>query len=142
MAAEPSAVTSASASASTTTLPPAAAAAAACSTVPIPVLAEVEDLPPPPKTKAQGHEQWEAFLRERFVRGEDEDFEYERVDLDEEFDVLERTEREEAWFDEESPEWVGEDGEAEGDGDGDRDMRDREKPVERFLVGETGVQDF
>jgi len=61
------------------------------------------------------------------VRGEDEDFEYERVDEDEEFDVLERREREEAWFDEESPEWVDED-EEEGDG--------------KMLIGETGVQDF
>ncbi|KAK0655119.1 coiled-coil domain-containing protein-domain-containing protein [Cercophora newfieldiana] len=93
---------------------------------------EVEDLPPP-KTKVQGRERWEAFLRERFVRGEDEDFEYRRVDLEEEYDVLERIEKEEAWFDEETPEWVGEDGE----GDGER----MERP-ERVLVGETGVQDF
>ncbi|KAK4443719.1 coiled-coil domain-containing protein-domain-containing protein [Podospora aff. communis PSN243] len=91
----------------------------------------VDDLPPP-KTKSQGREQWEAFLRERFVRGEDEDFEYVRVDMEEEYDVLERTEREEAWFDEETPEWVGEDGEEGGKG---------ERP-ERILTGETGVQDF
>lgn len=88
---------------------------------------EVEDLPPP-KTKEQGRERWEDFLRERFVRGEDEDFEYERVDEDEEFDVLERREMEEAWFDEESPEWV--DAEEEEGGDG------------KMLTGETGVQDF
>jgi hypothetical protein len=103
----------------------------ACFTAGVPPIAEVEDVTPP-KTKAHGREQWESFLRERFVRGEDEDFEYERVDLEEEYDVLERTEREEAWFDEESPEWVGEDGDGEERG---------QKP-ERILMGETGVQDF
>ncbi|KAK0633757.1 coiled-coil domain-containing protein-domain-containing protein [Immersiella caudata] len=92
----------------------------------------VDDLPPA-KTKAQGREQWEAFLRERFVRGEDEDFEYGRVDLEEEYDVLERSEREEAWFDEETPEWVGEDADEEGE---------RGARPERILTGETGVQDF
>ena len=97
-----------------------------------------EDVPPP-KTKEEGLTQWEDFLRERFIRGEDEDFDYGLVDGEEEFDALERTEREEAWFDEESPGWVGD---GDGDGDGEDVDMERDRRVERVLVGETGIQDF
>jgi hypothetical protein len=103
---------------------------------PATAIGDREDVPPP-ETKEEGLTQWENFLRERFIRGEDEDFDYGLVDGEEEFDVLERTEREEAWFDEESPEWVG-----DGDGDGEDIDMERDRRVERVLVGETGIQDF
>ncbi|KAK4039587.1 hypothetical protein C8A01DRAFT_16451 [Parachaetomium inaequale] len=88
-----------------------------------------ETLTPPPKTREEGRGQWEAYLRDRFIRGEDEDFDYAAVDEDEEYDVFEREEREEAWFEEEDPEWAtsGEEGAGRAD---------------KVLLGETGVQDF
>ncbi|KAK0665837.1 coiled-coil domain-containing protein-domain-containing protein [Cercophora samala] len=87
------------------------------------------ELLPPPKTKEEGVERWREFLRDRFIRGEDEDFEYEKVDDMDEFDELERREREEEWIEGEEPGWVG----SEDEGGG---------RVERVLKGETGVQDF
>lgn len=75
-----------------------------------------------PATKEEGFERWKAEMTLKFLRGEDQDFEYEVVDESEEWDSIERRENEERWFEEEEPEWVG-----EGD------------PVKR---GETGVQDF
>lgn len=84
----------------------------------------------PAQTREEGQEQWHAFLRERFVRGGDEDFDYAGlVDNDDELDILERMEEEEAWFDEEEPGWA-----SDGDEGGGK--------VERVLEGETGVQDF
>ncbi len=85
----------------------------------------------PPRTREEGRKQWEEFLRDRFVRGEDGDFEYARVDGDDEYDVLEREEREEAWFEAEDPGWV-----SEGEGGEDTIVEDK------VLHGETGVQDF
>ncbi|KAH6628735.1 coiled-coil domain-containing protein-domain-containing protein [Chaetomium tenue] len=64
---------------------------------------QTASLIPPPKTRAEGRAQWEEFLRDRFVRGEDADFDYAPVDADDEYDVLEREEREEAWFEDEDP---------------------------------------
>ncbi|KAK0725761.1 hypothetical protein B0H67DRAFT_532144, partial [Lasiosphaeris hirsuta] len=61
-----------------------------------------------PESREQGRALWEGYLRERFIRGGDEDFEYARVDGDEALDVLERREEEERWFDEEEADWVGE----------------------------------
>ncbi|EGS22668.1 uncharacterized protein CTHT_0011410 [Thermochaetoides thermophila DSM 1495] len=87
------------------------------------------DLLPPPTNKEEGRAQWEEFLRDRFIRGEDDDFDYSLIDDNDEYDVLERQEQEEAWFDEEEPEWASSCGE-EGEGGG------------RVLKGETGVQDF
>ncbi len=83
----------------------------------------------PPRTREEGRLQWEGFLRDRFVRGEDLDFEYADVDGDEEYDVLEREEREEAWFEAEDPGWVSDSGEG-----GEQRAA--------VLLGETGVQDF
>ena len=74
----------------------------------------------------EGRKRWEDFVRERFVRGRDEDFDYAAVDNDESYDILERADQEDRWFDEEEPEWAD-----EGD-----------EKVERPLEGETGVQDF
>ncbi|OAQ60514.1 O-methyltransferase [Pochonia chlamydosporia 170] len=71
-------------------------------------------------TKEEGVELWREFLRERFIRGGDEEFDYAGVDGDEELDVVLRRDEEDRWFDEEEPSW----------GDGER------------KIGETGVQDF
>lgn len=79
-------------------------------------LSESED----PKTKEAGQERWKYAMTLRFLRGEDEDFEYQDVDQSEEWDFIERREREEEWFEDEEPEFV------EGGG----------------KEGETGVQDF
>jgi Coiled-coil domain containing protein 97-like, C-terminal len=56
------------------------------------------------------------------LRGGDADFDYREVDENEEFDEVEKREKEARWFDEEEPEW---DGEESGG-----------------TSGETGVQDF
>ena len=117
--------------------------------------------PPPPQTRDEGRARWEAFLRDRFIRGGDEDFDYSRVEGDDELDVLKLEEREEAWFDEEDPAWVGDDDEddeeEENDDEDDKIDFDMERnglnevrggggtgtrTVERVLKGETGVQDF
>jgi hypothetical protein len=98
------------------------------------------ELTPPPKTREEGRAQWVEFLRDRFIRGEDEDFDYAAVDGDEGYDVLEREDREEAWFEEEEPEWAsdGDGSSDEGEGEGGR----HGGKAERVLKGETGIQDF
>ncbi|KAK4143534.1 coiled-coil domain-containing protein 97 [Dichotomopilus funicola] len=95
----------------------------------------------PPHTRAEGREQWEAYLRDRFIRGEDGDFDdYAKVDGDDEYDELERQAREEAWFEEEEAAWeVGDDEEGEEEGRGGKGGCGT---GERVLEGETGVQDF
>lgn len=100
-----------------------------------------------PATKEQGRATWDEFLRERFVRGGDEDFDYDQVDKNEDLDSLEHMDREEAYFDEEEPEWADDSdvdkistGSAAGDG---QNPKERQKPKrERILVGQTGIQDF
>ncbi|ORY67475.1 coiled-coil domain-containing protein-domain-containing protein [Pseudomassariella vexata] len=82
------------------------------------------------ETKDEGRERWEEFLRCRFVHGLDEDFNYDPVDQNDALDVLERRDEEEAWFNEEEPEWVSEGG-AENEG-----------AKKKRLEGETGIQDF
>lgn len=53
----------------------------------------------PPKTRAEGEAQWKEFLRDRFIQGKDEDFDYGGlIDGNDEFDGLERREREEKWY--------------------------------------------
>lgn len=78
-----------------------------------------------PATKEEGRELWNEFLTERFVRGEDPDFDYAKVDNDEGLDAMERQDEQDAWFDEEEPAWAG------GD-----------ETDATMLQGETGVQDF
>lgn len=97
----------------------------------------------PAATKEEGRERWEEFLRDRFVRGGDEEFEYRAVDEDDDLDVLERKDREDAWFDDESPDWATTPG-AEGDDQKQRDGEEDEEKgrPERILLGETGIQDF
>lgn len=95
----------------------------------------------PPRTRAGGRQQWEAYLRDRFIRGGDDDFEYARVDGDDEYDVLERAEQEDAWFDEEDPSWASDSPAASSNSSSGAGAHGR-RPVERILTGETGIQDF
>ncbi|KAK0717237.1 hypothetical protein B0T26DRAFT_647051 [Lasiosphaeria miniovina] len=108
-------------------------------------LAKLEDLETemaaPPRTRAGGRQQWEAYLRDRFIRGGDDDFEYARIDGDDEYDVLERAEQEDAWFDEEDPSWASDSPAASSNSSSGAGAHDR-RPVERILTGETGIQDF
>lgn len=76
-------------------------------------------------SREEGIERWKFEMTLRFLRGGDEDFDYRDVDESEEYDEVEKREKEERWFDEETPEWDGEGGE-ENVG----------------TSGETGVQDF
>jgi len=82
------------------------------------VLPEEED--EVPKSKEEGFERWKFGMTVRFLRGDDEDFDYGAVDGSDELDEVERREREESWFEGEEPEWVD----------------------EAAKSGETGVQDF
>lgn len=95
-----------------------------------------------PKTKEEGRQRWEEFLRERFVHGGDEEFDYSKVDGDEDLDLMEDREREEEWFDDEEPEWADDSDEAhETNGKDENGGRTRTKR-ERVLMGETGIQDY
>ncbi|CZT48408.1 uncharacterized protein RSE6_09094 [Rhynchosporium secalis] len=73
-----------------------------------------------PTTKENGLERWKFGMTLRFLKGDDEDFDYAPVDGSDELDDVERREREESWFEGEEPEWVDEAGKS----------------------GETGIQDF
>ncbi|KAK3943964.1 putative coiled-coil domain-protein [Diplogelasinospora grovesii] len=90
--------------------------------------------------KEEAHEQWKEYWRDRFIRGDDEDFDYSRVDNDDVYDTLERREEEDAWFDEETPRWASDEQDlAEDD---DINGGNGKRQVERILEGETGIQDF
>ena len=78
-----------------------------------------------PITKEEGQELWNEYLTERFVRGEDLDFDYSKVDDDENLDAMERQDEQDAWFDDEEAAWASDSG---------NDAR--------VLHGETGIQDF
>ncbi|KAL2852200.1 coiled-coil domain-containing protein-domain-containing protein [Aspergillus pseudodeflectus] len=83
-----------------------------------------EDRDEIPGSKEEGEETWRWEMTMRFLRGEDEEFDYTTVDGNEEFDDL--TEELDKYFDDEEPEWL-----VEGEGD-----------VKERLQGETGIQDF
>lgn len=104
-----------------------------------------------PTTREEGRAAWEDFLRERFVRGGDEDFDYGRVDGDEDLDAMEDRDREEAYFDEMEPEWAddsdgleeGQDEEGIGGGEHEGGPGGVKRPRrERMLLGQTGIQDY
>ncbi|KFA47512.1 hypothetical protein S40293_02168 [Stachybotrys chartarum IBT 40293] len=59
----------------------------------------------PAADRAQGQQLWRVFLSERFILGDDEDFDYTTVDGNEEYDMMERQDEEEKWYDEEEPGW-------------------------------------
>ncbi|TLS21804.1 uncharacterized protein PpBr36_09305 [Pyricularia pennisetigena] len=93
-----------------------------------------QDLDPDPKDAEAGREQWFEFLQDRFVSGGDDEFDYSKVDENEEYDDIERQDAEDAWFDNEVPQWHDDDDDANGPAAG------RTRP--RELKGETGIQDF
>ncbi|KAK7715198.1 hypothetical protein SLS64_003896 [Diaporthe eres] len=99
-----------------------------------------------PATKEEGRAAWEDFLRERLVRGGDDDFDYGPVDGDERLDELECRDREEEWFDGEEPEWASDGSEGSSGSAGvvglDGEPGRRKGPRERVLTGQTGVQDY
>ena len=119
------------------------------------------ELSAPAATRDEGRERWRAFLRDRFVHGGDDEFDYRAVDENDEYDVLERKDLEDAWFDDEDPGWATEETDdgrpsssARASGLGDRNGKDEDQdmdgdtrerprsPVDRILQGETGIQDF
>lgn len=77
-----------------------------------------------PKDREEGLERWKEAMTLRFLQGKDGDFEYEAVDESEEWDVVERQDAEEKWFEDEEPEWASDDG-----------KKGRK-------ANETGIQDF
>ncbi|KOS18838.1 hypothetical protein ESCO_000077 [Escovopsis weberi] len=81
----------------------------------------------PVEDREQGLQLWRAFVEERFVHGEDEDFDYAAVDADDDLDVAARNEAEDAWFEQEDPAWAAE------------DLLTGEKQA---ISGQTGIQDF
>lgn len=99
--------------------------------------AEWADLSTPPSNRAEAADQWREYLRARFVRGGDTDFDYATVDEDEDYDTLARRDAEDAWFEDEDPEWVSTEAFEEARQDTERQSQSRPQ-----LQGETGVQDF
>ncbi|KAG8625244.1 hypothetical protein KVT40_006995 [Elsinoe batatas] len=75
-----------------------------------------------PKTQVEGLEMWREVMEQRFLRGEDPDFDYSKVDTNMEYDDREEETRrfEDEYFAKEDEEFIGEGSPA----------------------GETGVQDF
>lgn len=74
-----------------------------------------------PKDKEEGLSRWKYQMTMRFLNGEDNDFPYQDIDENDEWDIIENREAEDRWFEDEEPQWVGKD-----------DRRE----------GETGIQDF
>ncbi|KAM0280152.1 hypothetical protein ACHAQH_004224 [Verticillium albo-atrum] len=83
-----------------------------------------------PADKHEARERWHQLLTRRFVHGQDDDFDYDKVDYDESFDAMEQRDAEDAWFEAEEPGWASD--------------RESDDPARRQTVqaGETGVQDF
>ncbi|KAF4119911.1 Coiled-coil domain containing protein (DUF2052) [Geosmithia morbida] len=115
------------AEAATTTSPPSAAAIATSSN---PDTRDEEDdgsgnrtwVDVTPADREEGIQLWRDFLEYRFVRGQDEDFDYAIVDGDHDLDSLERQDEQDSWFDDQEPGWASD--------------------TEHQVHGETGVQDF
>ncbi|KAL9128440.1 MAG: hypothetical protein Q9217_002873 [Psora testacea] len=88
-----------------------------------------------PSSKEDGAQRWKKEMELRFLRGDDGEFDYEKVDGNEAYDdhrTFERDEQE-RWFDEEEPQWTITDKGTVDSQNGDNSPH---------LVGQTGVQDF
>ena len=83
-----------------------------------------EDPDEVPRSKEEGFERWKFEMTLKFLGGEDKDFDYKDVDAGGEWDEIENRDVEERWFEDEEPEWVG------------------EEDTEGTVGGETGIQDF
>ncbi|KAK6839520.1 hypothetical protein PG995_007209 [Apiospora arundinis] len=111
-----------------------AAQPAGAASVTLPDLGEVlqdEVQATKPTSQEEGQQKWKDFLRNRFILGHDEDFDYGPVDGNDALDELERQDEEEAWFGDEEPSWVSEEDEEV------TAAKDKSR-----LQGETGLQDF
>ncbi|OCT54963.1 hypothetical protein CLCR_03108 [Cladophialophora carrionii] len=105
------------------------------------ILAEEKD--EVPTNKEEGLDRWKWEMEARFLRGGDDDFDYDAVDQNSEYDdrVVEERDAQDRYFDEETPHFVEGEGEGEGEGgDGRRRSGSDSRPHD--LKGETGVQDF
>lgn len=87
------------------------------------IVAVEQDEEDRPKNKQEGWEKWKYAMEQRYLRGQDGDFEYDQVDNNDEYDDWdeETRRRQDDYFDEEPEEYVGE-----------SDQH----------TGETGIQDF
>ena len=83
-----------------------------------------EDPDEVPKSKEDGFERWKFEMTIKFLKGEDQDFDYKEVDENDEWDIIEGKEEEERWFEDEEPEWI------------------EEEEGTETVGGETGIQDF
>ncbi|KAL8383610.1 hypothetical protein RB595_010688 [Gaeumannomyces hyphopodioides] len=137
-ASSPSSSPSPSPSPSSPTDPDKEAATITTTTTNFSVDAAIDDAPP--ADRAEARERWLDFLRDRFVAGRDDDFDYGPVDGDDDLDAQERRDAEEAWFDLEEPSWGGGDGDHDDDMDGGGGTADGAATRERR--GETGIQDY
>ena len=83
-----------------------------------------------PNDKEEGLNRWRKQIELIFLRGDDTDFDYSKVDGSEEYDdrAVEEREAEESWFEEQEPEWAIDE--------------DTPSAFERKPDGQTGVQDF
>jgi hypothetical protein len=90
-----------------------------------------EDRDEVPACKEEGMARWRWEMQARFLRGDDDDFDYTKVDDNAEYDnrTLEDQDAEDKYFDQETPEFVS----------GEDAVRRSES---KELTGETGVQDF
>lgn len=84
----------------------------------------------PVSEKGQGQQHWRDYLEFRFVHDLDDEFDYSKVDQDEDLDALQHKDAEDVWYDEEEPSWVDEDGDAQWEDDS------------KQRKGETGIQDY
>lgn len=84
----------------------------------------------PVADKQKGLELWREFLEFRFVHGRDDEFDYAKVDEEEDLDTLKHRDAEDDWYDDEEPSWVDDDGDTRLEGD------------DALRKGETGIQDF
>ncbi|KAG9244983.1 coiled-coil domain-containing protein-domain-containing protein [Calycina marina] len=82
-----------------------------------------EDPDEVPESKEDALERWKFAMTLMFLKGDDPDFNYGKVDGNGEWDVIESKEEEDRWFDQEEPDW-------DGKGPGEEKS------------GETGIQDF
>ncbi|KAJ9612137.1 hypothetical protein H2200_003734 [Cladophialophora chaetospira] len=90
-----------------------------------------EDRDEIPANKEDGLARWRWEMETRFLRGGDEDFEYDAVDNNPDYDdrVIEERDAQDRYFDEEEPEFV----------EGEEAVA---KSKSHELRGESGVQDF
>ena len=92
-----------------------------------------------PESKAEGLERWRSEIAWRFLRGEDEDFDYAEVDTSEKWDDVagEERERMELWVEQDEERWI-----LDSESESEPESEINEKQKSRKVEGQTGVQDF